>query len=191
MIPCPSCGTRNRRGSKYCYRCGQLLDIVFDVSCPACDRLNPRGSAFCAFCGVKLAVSFSPGEPAVAERPAQMVQEPHERVPKNAEPTATPQRELPPWLYEQPVGHPEAAALPSDVPSPSAAEPLPEQSKYLNDIPGALPQTQGWLSSVPKPEVKPTVTQAPQSKAKTRKGCLTLVLPVLLAAVGLILMSGM
>lgn len=184
MIPCPSCGTRNRRGSKYCYRCGQPLDVVFNISCPACDRLNPGGSAFCAFCGAKLPGSLSAGElavaeqPAVAEQSAQTVQEPFESEPESIEPAATPQRELPPWLYEPPVGHPEA-------------EPPVEQSKYLNDIPGALPKTEGWLSSIPKPEVKPGVNPAPQSKSKAQGGCLTLALLALLAAAGLVLMSGM
>lgn len=190
MIACPSCGARNRRGSKYCCGCGQRLDIVFNVSCPACDRLNPGGSAFCAFCGAKLHSPLAAGEPA-AEQPAQMLQEPLESESESAEPAARLPRELPSWLYEQPVAHPEAAAVPSDVSSPAAAKPPLEESKYLNDIPGALPRTQGWLSSIPKPGVTSAADQALQSKPKARAGCLTLVLPVLLGIAGLVLLSGM
>jgi hypothetical protein len=191
MIPCPSCGTRNRRGSRYCYCCGQPLDIVFNVSCPVCDRLNPAGSAFCAFCGAKIAGPPPTGELAVAEPPAQMVHEPLQGKPRSAALPARPQRELPPWLYEPPVEHPAVEAPPSDVSPPTVAKPPLEQSKYLRDIPGALPKTEGWLSSIPKPEGKHVADQAPQSKPKGLAGCLTLVLPVLLVAAGLALMCGM
>ena len=190
MIPCPSCGARNRRGSKYCYRCGQRLDVVFDVSCPACDRLNPGGSAFCAFCGGKLPVSIPVAEPTVAEQPVQSAQESRESKPTTPEPAATWRRELPPWLYEAPVETAEAAALAPTEASSSVASPATEQSKYLHDIPGALPKTQGWLSSVPKPAAKPPVTQTPQSRAKAQKGCLTLALPVFLVVAALALLCG-
>ena len=187
MIVCPSCGTRNRRGSKYCHSCGQRLDILFDVSCPACDRLNPGGSIFCAFCGARI-----PGPPpaeraAVAEQPAPVTEQPPEGGSLGAETTATVQPELPPWLYEQP----EAAAAPSTVPSPSSTVPRTEQSKYLDDIPGVLPQTQGWLSSVHKSESKPVIPQVPPSRAKTRGGCLTLALLALLGVAGLALVSSL
>ena len=192
MIPCPSCGTRNRRGSKYCYRCGQRLDIVFNVSCPACDRLNPGGSAFCAFCGAKLSVSFPPGEPAVAEQPAQMVQEPLESEPKSAEPAATPQRELPPWLYERAAKGPEAVTPSPAVSAAPLAEPAVEvrRSKYLRDIPDALSGTDAWLSSAQKQETsKPAAAtgQTPDSKPESRRGCLGLPLLVMLWLIGLLL----
>jgi hypothetical protein len=196
MIPCPSCGTRNRRGSRYCYCCGQPLDVVFNVSCPACDRLNPGGSAFCAFCGAKIAGPLPAGEPAVAERaattkqPAPMARELVGSVPESTEPPARRQRELPPWLYEQPVEHSAAEASSSDVSSPAPVKPPLEQSKYLRDIPGALPETEGWLSSIPKLEGKPVADQAPQSEGKAHGGCLTLPLLVLWGAIALVLVSG-
>jgi hypothetical protein len=120
-----------------------------------------------------------------------MVHEPLQGKPTSAEPPARPQRELPPWLYEQPVEHPALEAPPSDVSPPAAAKPPLEQSKYLRDIPGALPKTEGWLSSIPKPGGKPVADQALQSKPKGLAGCLTFALPVLLAAAGLALMCGM
>ena len=192
MIPCPSCGTRNRRGSKYCYRCGQRMDIVFDVSCPACDRLNPVGSTFCAFCGVQIPALLPAGGPvvaegpAVAERAAPMPQESLESQPERVEPAVEPQRELPPWLYEESGAQPETAAVPSTVSPPPAAELPSGGSKYLSDIPGALPKTEGWLASV-----KPAVNQVPQSNRKARAGCWTLALLALSGAVALVLMSVM
>jgi hypothetical protein len=181
MIPCPNCGTHNRRGSRYCYHCGQRLDIVFDVSCPACDRLNPGGSAFCAFCGAKIV-----GSPPVGEEPARMVHEPSPSESKSARPPPRPERELPPWLYEQPVQHPQVGA-----PLPHAAgEPQLGQSKYLRDIPGALPQTEGWLSSALKPGGRPVADQAPQSKPKARGGCLALPL-LALGAAGILVISAL
>jgi hypothetical protein len=226
MIPCPSCGTPNRRGSKYCYCCGQPLDIIFNVSCPACDRLNPGGSAFCAFCGAKIVGPPPAAQPAVAEQPAQAAHEPRKErgmeyrprtsEPKNVKPAALPtppippitrdavaarpQRELPPWLYEQPVEHPPhkergiehrevEAPLPHAAPRAVAKPPL-EQSRYLSDIRGALPKTEGWLSSVHKPGGKPVADEAPQPKPKVQGGCLTLPLLALLGAIALVLVSG-
>lgn len=189
MIPCPSCGVRNRRGSKYCYRCGQRLDVSFDVSCPACDRLNPAGSAFCAFCGAAMAKVPSADGPAVAEEPVvagppvETAQPPLESEPPGAEPVCRPQRELPAWLYEQAAASPvERVPMPASTASVSSA-----QSKYLNDIPGALPKTEGWLSSALKSE-KPAEPQAPPSKPKGQAGCLTLALAAV-AITGLFLVA--
>jgi hypothetical protein len=195
MIPCPSCGVRNRRGSKYCYRCGQRLDVAFDVSCPACDRLNPAGSAFCAFCGAAIA-SVLPAvgsavaeEPSVARQPEEAPHSPLDSKPPSVEPVAEPQRELPSWLYEQADERSAAGSATSAGSPTSTAEPPLAQGKYLDDIPGALPKTEGWLSSVVKSE-KPAETQSPQSKPKGLAGCLTLALAALLAAAGLVLSLG-
>lgn len=195
MIPCPSCGARNRRGSKYCYRCGQRLDVVFDVSCLACDRLNPAGSAFCAFCGAAMASALSAGgpvvagEPAVATPPATMPRPPLASEPPNVAPVPGSQHEVPSWLYEQTAERSAMeAAAPAASPT-STAEPALAQSKYLNDIPGALPKTEGWLSSMVKSDT-PAGSQASQSKPQQRGGCLTLGLIVLLAVAGIALIAG-
>jgi len=193
MIPCPSCGTRNRRGSKYCYSCGERLDVAFDVSCPTCDRLNPGGSAFCAFCGAKIPVSpafvapVAPELSAVTERPELVARQHLEGEVGNVGPIVEPQHGLPSWLYEDSVQQPEAAAVAvrSNLPSSSVAKGSLEQSRYLSDIPGALPQTRGWLSSVPKPRGKPAASRVPESKPEARNGCLTLVLPVFVLAAAL------
>jgi hypothetical protein len=187
MIPCPNCGTRNRRGSKYCYCCGQPLGIVFNVSCPVCDRLNPAGSSFCAFCGAKIGAR-PPGEQAgSSEQPASLVRGTLQGTPRAEASPGRPQRELPPWLYEQPTEHPAGQTLPSPVSSSAAVEPPLAQSKYLSDIPGALPKTEGWLSSVPKVEGKPIASRVPESKRRMQGGCLMLPLLALLGAIALVL----
>lgn len=189
MIPCPGCGTRNRRGSKYCYHCGQRLDIVFDVSCPACDRLNPAGSIFCAFCGTKIADSLAGPTPAAAVQPAEqppIVPALPESVAEGQAPAATPPRELPSWLYEGPAGQPEAAAAPSAEPSLAGAEASVEGSKYLRDIPGVLPKTEGWLSSV-----QSGADRGPPPASKARGGCLMLALLAGLGATLLALINGL
>ena len=191
MIPCPSCSTRNRRGSKYCYRCGQRLDIAFDVSCPACDRLNPVGSTFCAFCGAQIPTRLRADEsaavehPATAEPAAPVPQEPPASQPEGVPPVSQVRPELPPWLYEESGTQPEVATVARTLSSPSAAEPPPGESKYLSDIPGALPKTDGWLS------LKSAAQQAPPSKPKARAGCWTLALLALSGAVALVLVSVM
>jgi len=191
MIPCPSCGTRNRRGSKYCYRCGQRLDVAFDVSCPACDRLNPGGSAFCAFCGAKILASLPAKqpvvsvEPVIAEQPVPVAQEPVEGPAEGVELPARAQRELPPWLYEEATKQSEKAPAP---PTPATRRPL-DQSKYLGDIPGALPKTAGWLSPKPQPEIQPAADQTPPPKPKAQSGCLTLALLAVSGVLVLVLAS--
>lgn len=189
MIPCPSCGTRNRRGSKYCYRCGQCLDVVFDVSCPACDRLNPGGSAFCAFCGAAIAGSLPATERVGLAQPAQPAREPLAGELGEVEPDASPQRELPAWLYEESLVQPEKIAPSSPASSTSEERPLLEESKYLRDIPGALPKTEGWLSSALQPEVEEGGNQAQPSKSRARTGCLTWVWLALLGGLWLVVMA--
>ncbi len=189
MILCPSCGVRNRRGSKYCYRCGQRLDVNFDVSCPSCDRLNPAGSAFCAFCGAAMGAVPSTGAPAVTPQPhgGASTRPALESNPQSVEPVAESEHEVPPWLYEQAAGRPaEKARTPAGEPG-SATRGSPAQSKYLNDIPGALPKTEGWLSSATKSD-KPAENEPQPTRPRGQGGCLTLVLATLLAVAGLALM---
>ena len=195
MIPCPSCGVRNRRGSKYCYRCGQRLDVNLNTGCPACDRLNPADSAFCAFCGAAMAKVPSADGPAVAEEPVvggspvETPQPPLESEPPGAEPVSGPKPELPPWLYEQAAASPVEKVSTPDGASASMASASSAQSKYLSDIPGALPKTEGWLSSAAKPE-KPAEPQAPPSKPKGQAGCLTLAMAAV-AIAGLVLAAAL
>src|SRR5262249_41788190 len=47
---CPSCGTANREGAKFCDACGTPLPL----SCPSCGTANRPGAKFCNECGASL-----------------------------------------------------------------------------------------------------------------------------------------
>jgi uncharacterized membrane protein YvbJ len=46
-VTCPSCGTSNAVGAKFCSECGTR----FATSCPACGAVNLPGAKFCSECG--------------------------------------------------------------------------------------------------------------------------------------------
>ena len=50
-MDCPSCGTPNPAGKRFCGDCGALLP----PSCAACGAENPLGKRYCGACGVALA----------------------------------------------------------------------------------------------------------------------------------------
>ncbi len=47
---CPSCGTENEAGRKFCGECGAGLA----VACPSCGTPNPPAVKFCGECGTRL-----------------------------------------------------------------------------------------------------------------------------------------
>jgi hypothetical protein len=47
---CPSCGSDNPSGKKFCGDCGALLEN----RCPKCSSDNPPGKHFCGDCGAAL-----------------------------------------------------------------------------------------------------------------------------------------
>ncbi len=55
-MTCPSCGTENREGRKFCAECGKPLS----AACPACGAPNEPGERFCGECGAALATSAPP-----------------------------------------------------------------------------------------------------------------------------------
>ena len=50
MALCPSCGTENREGRKFCSECGTVLASA----CPSCGAANEPGEKFCGECGTTL-----------------------------------------------------------------------------------------------------------------------------------------
>ena len=54
-MECPSCGSANPAGKKFCGDCGASLP----VSCAACGAENPPGKRFCGDCGAALAEADS------------------------------------------------------------------------------------------------------------------------------------
>jgi len=53
---CPSCGTENREGRKFCAECGSPLA----AACPACGAANEPGERFCGECGAALGEAAPP-----------------------------------------------------------------------------------------------------------------------------------
>jgi class 3 adenylate cyclase/tetratricopeptide (TPR) repeat protein len=64
-MTCPSCGTENREGRKFCSECGTALASA----CPSCGAPNEPGEKFCGECGTALTTP-SAAEPAPAAPPA-------------------------------------------------------------------------------------------------------------------------
>jgi class 3 adenylate cyclase/tetratricopeptide (TPR) repeat protein len=64
---CPSCGTENEAGRKFCGECGTALA----VACASCGTANPPGVKFCGECGASLtSETVVPAEPEPAPVPA-------------------------------------------------------------------------------------------------------------------------
>ena len=53
-VACPSCGTANATGAKFCANCGASMAPP-TVACPTCHADNPAGAKFCSSCGASLA----------------------------------------------------------------------------------------------------------------------------------------
>jgi len=55
-VKCPSCGTKNPEGQKFCGECGVSLirpplPRAGLLKCPNCGFDNPEGKRFCVSCG--------------------------------------------------------------------------------------------------------------------------------------------
>ncbi len=64
-MTCPSCGSANLVGAKFCSECGNRLASA----CPSCGAQNAPGAKFCSDCGTRLGAvaSAGPGTQGVAE----------------------------------------------------------------------------------------------------------------------------
>ena len=60
MIYCPSCGTANREGSRFCNDCGATLSGVPGRRCPMCSTMNPMENTVCDKCGARLVPKTGP-----------------------------------------------------------------------------------------------------------------------------------
>src|SRR5436305_8355131 len=63
-MTCPSCGTENRLGVKFCVECGAGLTRV----CPSCSRPYEEGQRFCGECGAALGAPVAAAAAPAAER---------------------------------------------------------------------------------------------------------------------------
>ncbi len=68
---CPSCGTVNQPGIKFCQECGTKLETPppapAGIVCPSCGTENAPGTKFCQECGSKLEIPAP--EPEAAAEP--------------------------------------------------------------------------------------------------------------------------
>src|SRR5881398_1956434 len=66
-MTCPSCGSENREGRKFCAECG----TPFTIACPACGAANQPGEKFCGECGAAIAAGTgaAPGRAASPQAP--------------------------------------------------------------------------------------------------------------------------
>ena len=65
-MTCPSCGTENREGRKFCSECGATLALV----CPSCGATNEPREKFCGECGTALGATMAPGAAAPSSNAA-------------------------------------------------------------------------------------------------------------------------
>jgi class 3 adenylate cyclase/tetratricopeptide (TPR) repeat protein len=66
VFSCPSCGTANEAGRKFCGECGAALAR----GCPTCGTPNPPGVKFCGECGSALAAGLTPSPAPTQAAPA-------------------------------------------------------------------------------------------------------------------------
>ena len=64
---CATCGFENRKGRKFCGRCGAPLTVPV---CLACGATNDQGERFCGECGAPLATTFPTTPAGRPQRPA-------------------------------------------------------------------------------------------------------------------------
>jgi membrane protease subunit (stomatin/prohibitin family) len=55
-VACPSCGTANAPGAKFCASCGTSMAPP-TIACPSCGTANAPGAKFCSSCGTSLAAA--------------------------------------------------------------------------------------------------------------------------------------
>ncbi len=178
MIYCPSCGTANRSGSKFCNQCGHLLAGTSKTTCPACGSANPIGNLFCDSCGAKLAPLVTKGNEEMAgvkglSLPTKPMDE-EEPIPPDEGESPVPQEEevslpeeeaegeeeMPAWLLELREAaeasdevpeepEPSAPLLPEDV-----AEAFSEDTADEEDVPE-------WLRQLEPEEALPSEEEPP------------------------------
>ena len=68
-MECPSCGSANQDGSRFCGDCGSPLPQC----CRACGRENPSGNSYCGNCGAPLTGAALPERSSAVGTPAKPV----------------------------------------------------------------------------------------------------------------------
>lgn len=175
MIYCPSCGTANRSGSKFCNQCGHNLTGVSKAACPACGAANPTENLFCDSCGAKLAPLVTKGSEERAEikglsLPTKPLDEEEQGPPDAGDmraaaeedaglPEEEAEEEMPEWLLQlraasnasqEKAEEPE----PSELPAPEDWDDFPSEELEEGEVPE-------WLQQLEPAEPLPPEEEAP------------------------------
>ena len=146
MIYCPSCGTANRDGSKFCNGCGHDLGESQGIQCPMCGAANAHDDVFCADCGARLA----PVDEGADKRPQPAT--PIDDELRSSDQTIEPDddTELPEWLarLRGAAQREEGAVEAEDLPRDEVASEEPE-----------------WVASQPADDDQPTIVQEEEGAA--------------------------
>jgi len=147
MIHCPSCGTANRDGSKFCNECGHDLGESHGVRCPMCGTTNAHDDLFCVDCGARL-VSVDEGADERSQPAMVIDDELH-----SSDQTIVPDddTELPEWLdrLRGATQREEGAVEAEDLPRDEVASEEPR-----------------WVASQPADADQPTIVQDEEGAAQ-------------------------
>jgi hypothetical protein len=103
MLYCPKCGTANRRGSRFCNECGEMLPMHTGLRCPMCGAMNPVQNAYCDQCNARIVPLTVPGAEEMKDesspiRGLSLPTIPHGETPAAAEPQEVKAEEAEDWL---------------------------------------------------------------------------------------------
>ena len=177
MLYCPSCGTANRDGSRFCNSCGHKLPSKTGIMCPMCGHMNPADNVYCDNCKARL-VPAAPGAPPVAppsdaaaastapiKKGLSLPTKPSEEAtpspsePQPIEPEAEPE---PDWLVRLRAAAPGPSVTPSEE-APGPVEPQPtspaEMPDWMRPTEGEVPD---WFQRLSEPAPAPSTQAAPE-----------------------------
>ena len=187
MNYCPSCGTANRDGSRFCNECGHKLPSKTGIMCPMCSHMNPAANVYCDKCHARLvpASPSSPAEPppgigvgSQAERvdPASLKKglslptrsapvEPPPEPTREAEPAPV-EEETPDWLLRLRAAVPKpsesASAEPEAVPSAESPETDTGIPAWMRPNEGEVPD---WFARLSGEQETPAAAGPPAPPA--------------------------
>ncbi|HLF25465.1 MAG TPA: zinc ribbon domain-containing protein [Anaerolineae bacterium] len=182
MNYCPSCGTANRDGSRFCNECGHKLPSKTGIICPMCSHMNPMNNVYCDNCKARL-VPAAPDSPppaptgqtstpassgsATLKKGLSLPTKPADELPAAEEPSEQkPEAEddTPDWLLRLRAAAPKASETQPEPPvepaEPSPAEEIPD---WMRPADGEVPD---WFQRLSEPaQPRPTQPAPPPPKA--------------------------
>ena len=160
MNYCPSCGTANRDGSRFCNECGHKLPSKTGIVCPMCSHMNPAENVYCDNCKARLVpvATTPPAAPAGAaatsaaapiRKPLSLPTKPSEESsaeePSVEAPPAA-ESEEPDWLVRLRAAAPKPSELKhAPPPEPAGSEDIPD---WMKPAEGEVPD---WFQRLAEP----------------------------------------